>query len=47
MVGSMQGIDIKLVDEHYEAFCNGEFLVSGDTLEEVVRELYEMEEKDA
>lgn len=39
-------LDIKKVDEHYEAFVDGKFVVSGDTLEEVIRELYE-EEHDA
>lgn len=37
-------LDIKRVDEHYEAFVDGKFVVSGDTLEEVIREVYEEEQ---
>ena len=39
-------LDIEKVDEHYEAFVDGKFVVSGDTLEEVIQELNE-EEHDA
>lgn len=34
-------LEIKQVDEHYEAFVDGRFVVSGDTLEEVIRDVYE------
>lgn len=34
-------LEIRQVDEHYEAFVNGKFVVSGDTLEEVIRDVYE------
>jgi len=34
-------LEIKQVDEHYEAFVDGKFVVSGDTLEEVIRDVYE------
>jgi hypothetical protein len=36
-------LDIKKVDEHYEAFVDGKFVVSGDTLEEVIRDVYKEE----
>ena len=36
-------LEIKQVDEHYEAFVDGKFVVSGDTLEEVIQDLYEEE----
>lgn len=39
-------LEIRQVNEHYEAFVDGKFVVSGDTLEEVIRDVYE-EEKDA
>ena len=32
-------IEIRHVMEHYEAFVNGKFVVSGDTLNEVLEEL--------
>ena len=32
-------IEIRHVMEHYEAFVNGKFVVSGDTLNEVIEEL--------
>ena len=38
-------LEIKQVDEHYEAFVDGKFVVSGDTPEEVIRDVYE-ERKD-
>lgn len=37
-------LEIKQVDEHYEAFVDGKFVVSGDTLEEVIRDVYEEKE---
>ena len=37
-------LEIKQVDEHYEAFVDGKFVVSGDTLEEVSRDVYEEKE---
>lgn len=39
-------LEIKQVNEHYEAFVDGKFVVSGDTLEEVIKDVYE-EEKSA
>lgn len=37
-------LEIKQVDEHYEAFVDGKFVMSGDTLEEVIRDVYEEKE---
>lgn len=34
-------LEIRQVDEHYEAFVDGKFVVSGDTLEEVILDVYE------
>lgn len=34
-------LEIRQVDEHYEAFVDGKFVVSGDTLEEVIRDVCE------
>lgn len=39
MVRLLHGVEIKPVREHYEAFRGNQFIVSGDTLEEVVEEL--------
>ena len=35
----LEKIKIRHVMEHYEAFVNGRFVVSGDTLNEVLEEL--------
>lgn len=35
----LEKIEIRHVMEHYEAFVNGRFVVSGDTLNEVLEEL--------
>lgn len=35
-------IEIRHVMEHYEAYINGQFVVSGDTIMEVIKELEEM-----
>lgn len=35
-------IEIRHVMEHYEAFVNGRFVLSGDTLNEVIEELRKM-----
>ena len=32
-------IEVRHVMDHYEAFVNGKFVVSGDTFDEVVKEL--------
>lgn len=37
-------LEIKQVDEHYEAFVDRKFVVSKDTLEEVIRDVYEEKE---
>ena len=39
----LEKIEIRHVMEHYEAYINGQFVVSGDTLTEVLEELKEME----
>jgi len=39
-------IDIRYVRGHYEAFCDGRFVVSADTLEELHTFLREEEEED-
>lgn len=36
-------LKIKQVDGHYEAFVDGKFIASGDTLEEVIRNMHEEE----
>lgn len=36
-------IDIRFVRNHYEGFVNGQFVVSGDTWNEVYNDLLEME----
>ena len=38
----LEKIKIRHVMEHYEAFVNGQFVVSGDTLNEVIEELRKM-----
>ena len=38
----LEKIEIRHVMEHYEAFVNGQFVVSGDTLNEVIEELRKM-----
>lgn len=35
-------IEIRHVMEHYEAFVNGKFVVSGDTFNEILEELRKM-----
>lgn len=35
-------IEIHHVMEHYEAFVNGQFVVSGDTFNEVLKDLRKM-----
>lgn len=35
-------IEVRHVMDHYEAFVNGKFLVSGDTFDEVIKELRKM-----
>lgn len=35
-------IEIRHVMEHYEAYINGQFVVSGDNIMEVIKELEEM-----
>ena len=35
-------IEIRHVMEHYEAFVNGRFVVSGDTFNEILEELRKM-----
>lgn len=35
----LEKIEIRHVMEHYEVFVNGRFVVSGDTLNEVLEEL--------
>lgn len=35
-------VEIRKVDEHYEAHVDGKFFVSGDTQEEVYRDLEEL-----
>ena len=35
-------IEIRHVMEHYEAYINGQFVVSGDTIMEVIKELEEI-----
>ena len=32
-------IEVRHVMDHYEAFVNGKFVVSGDTFDEVIKEL--------
>lgn len=38
----LEEIEIRHVMEHYEAFVNGQFVVSGDTFNEVFEELRKM-----
>lgn len=38
----LEKIEVRNVKGHYEAFINGQFVVSGDTLNEVLKELAEM-----
>ena len=38
----LEKIEIRHVMEHYEAFVNGRFVLSGDTLNEVIEELRKM-----
>ena len=38
----LEKIEIRHVMEHYEAYINGQFMVSGDTFTEVLKELEEM-----
>lgn len=35
-------IEVRHVMDHYEAFVNGKFVVSGDTFDEVIKELRKM-----
>lgn len=35
-------IEVRHVMDHYEAFVNGKFAVSGDTFDEVIKELRKM-----
>ena len=35
-------IEVRHVMDHYEAFVNGNFVVSGDTFDEVIKELRKM-----
>ena len=37
-------IEIRHVREHYEGYIDGKFVVSGDTYDEVAKDLEEMEE---
>ena len=38
----LEKIEIRHVMEHYEVFVNGRFVLSGDTLNEVIEELRKM-----
>ena len=38
----LEKIEIRHVMEHYEVFVNGRFVLSGDTLNEVLEELRKM-----
>lgn len=38
----LEKIEIRHVMEHYEAFVNGKFVVSGDTFNEVLEDLRKM-----
>ena len=38
----LEKIEIRHVMEHYEAFVNGELVVSGDTFNEVLEDLRKM-----
>lgn len=38
----MNRMEIRHVLDHYEAYINGQFVVSGDTYEEVRKELEEL-----
>lgn len=38
----MNGVEIRHVMDHYEAYINGQFVVSGDTYGEVKKELEEL-----
>lgn len=38
----LEKIELRYVMEHYEAFVNGKFVVSGDTLNEILEEIRKM-----
>ena len=38
----LEKIEIRHVMDHYEAFVNGKFVVSGDTFNEILEELRNM-----